>query len=201
MRDLQDLNCEAAAPAKSAKHLETSPAVPCSRLVPRDRYIRGLGRAQVAGYPVLFRREDDHLIELAVSSAVELQRFGNTAIFLLDGAIISDYIHSIFVPLGIDLLQLQAHSRNRSGSRTFMQREFVIVAVTTVPKLLQLLPSAGNQVALPVQVTDCMVELRIGRCQFGTRRRNVRFCAAEFSSHRSNFTCELAHLLLLLLHL
>src|SRR5271157_1510438 len=161
MRDLKNRYCEAAAPRRSAKYQGKIIAFSCSHLVPSDRYIRGLRRAQVAGYPVLFRRKDDHLIELAVAPAVELQRFGNTAIFLLDSAIISDYIHSIFVPLGIDLLQLQAHSRNRSGSRTFMQGEFVIVAVTTVPKLLQLLPSAGNQVALPVQVTDCMVELRI----------------------------------------
>jgi len=106
MRDLKNRYREAFAPGRSAKYLGTTTAFHCSHLVSRDRYIRGLGRAQVAGYPAFFRREDDHLIELAVSPAIELQRFGNTAIFLLDGAIVSDYIQSIFVPLGIDLLQL-----------------------------------------------------------------------------------------------
>ena len=54
-------------PGKISKYQGKSTAFPCSYLVACDHYIRGLGRAQVAGYLVLFRREDDHLIELAVS--------------------------------------------------------------------------------------------------------------------------------------
>src|SRR5271165_3949025 len=57
--------------------------------------------AQISGNPILFGGEDDDFIKLSVTSAVELQRFSNAAIFLLDRAVVSDHVQGELVLLGI----------------------------------------------------------------------------------------------------
>src|SRR5271166_546083 len=74
-----------------------------------DRRRSTLRRGQITGDAVFVRGKDDHLVEQMVASSVELQRFSDGAVLLLNRTVVGHYVDRKAALLRIHLFQLQAH--------------------------------------------------------------------------------------------
>src|ERR1019366_6798528 len=154
-------------------------------------------RTQVSSDAVLVSRENHDFIQQVIAPSIELQRLSDRTVFLLDSLVVSQDVESEPALLRIHLLQLEAHSRNRSF-RSLAQGEVKIVAVSPVLQNVQFGRGMRNQSTLHTKIADGALQLLVGCLQFVLGFGNVGLGRSDFRLHTTDFSADGGDLLTLL---